>query len=525
LTSSQRAPAPPGSEFDVTRLRHWFLAAVIAMLALRLAFAATVPLTSDEAYFASWALHPDFGYFDHPPMVAWWLTPLTAASMEPWVLRLPAVLVPTVVSLTVTGLLRQHDQTRAYLTGLALALVPVEALYIPITTDTPLIFFTVLSVAAFAVAVRRDSARHYLLAGALLGCAFLSKYFAALLGFAYLVFALVSPPREGRVRGVLLAFLAAVPFVALNLWWNYNHCWANVLHNFYNRHYGAALSWRTPLLYAVLVLYVLGPVLAWQLVKERGRLREAWSDPGARLFAAVALVPLALFAALSPWKDIGLHWVLSFVPLVFLLAGRFLTARELAASAKFLGAFSALHVVAAAAFLALPVETWRGSGMYSNLVLNTRPREVMAALEPYRKDHVLAAEGYAPAVTLGLASGTELVVFGAMSHHSRQYDFRTDMRALEGKDLAILARKPDQGAMYAPFFRESETREIEVRGARFYLVLGHGFDFEAYRRGILEPTRDRLYRIPWFLPQGGCPFCERYFGSPVCPAGNQAARR
>ncbi|HSD61271.1 MAG TPA: glycosyltransferase family 39 protein, partial [Burkholderiales bacterium] len=218
MTSSQYAPASPGSEFDLTRLRHWFFAAVAAMLALRLAFAAVVPLTSDEAYYASWALHPAFGYFDHPPMVAWWLTPLAAVSTEPWVLRLPAVLVPSVVSLTVTGLLREHGQARAYLAGLALTLVPVEALYVPITTDTPLIFFTVLSVAAFAIAVRRDSTRHYLLAGALLGCAFLSKYFAALLGFAYLVFALVSPPRERRLRGVLLAFLAAVPFVALNLW-------------------------------------------------------------------------------------------------------------------------------------------------------------------------------------------------------------------------------------------------------------------------------------------------------------------
>jgi hypothetical protein len=98
------------------------------------------------------------------------------------------------------------------------------------------------------------------------------------------------------------------------------------------------------------------------------------------------------------------------------------------------------------------------------------------------------------------------------------------MRALELKDLAILARKPNQGAMYAPYFRDIETREIEVRGARFYAVLGHGFDFEAYRRGILEPTRDRLHRVPRFLPQGGCPFCERYFGGPVCPAGGEAAR-
>lgn len=495
------------------------------MLALRLVLAAAVPMTSDEAYYVSWALHPDLGYFDHPPMVAWWLAPLAAVSLEPWVLRLPAVLVATAVPLIVAGMLRGQDEARAWLAGLALALVPMEALYVPVTTDTPLIFFSVLSVAAFAAALRRGSAPRYLLAGALLGCAFLSKYFAALLGFAYLVYALVSPPRERRLRGVALAYLGAAPFVALNLWWNYRHCWANVLHNFYNRHHEAALSWETPLLYAALLLYALGPVLAWQLVRERRRLEEGWGDPRDRLFIAVALVPLGLFAALSPWKEIGLHWVLAFVPLVFLLAGRVLTARQLAASAKFLGAFSVLHLAAAAAFLALPVETWRGSGMYSNLVLTLKPREVMAALEPYGKDHVLAAEGYSPALTLWFAGGRELVVFGAMSHHSRQYDFRTDLRALDGRDFAILAKKPEQGELFGPYFRGVETREVRVRGARFYLVLGRGFDFAAYRRGILEPTLQRLYRIPWFLPQGGCPFCERYLEGAQCPVREPGARR
>ena len=33
----------------------------------------------------------------------------------------------------------------------------------------------------------------------------------------------------------------------------------------------------------------------------------------------------------------------------------------------------------------------------------------------------------------------------------------------------------------------------------------------------VERVRDRLFRIPAFLPQGGCYFCERYFGTPSCP--------
>src|SRR5579864_879579 len=48
-------------------------AAIAAMLAARLALAAVAPLTEDEAYYRLWSLKPAFGYFDHPPMIAWWV--------------------------------------------------------------------------------------------------------------------------------------------------------------------------------------------------------------------------------------------------------------------------------------------------------------------------------------------------------------------------------------------------------------------------------------------------------------------
>ena len=43
---------------------------VLALVALRLAAAAWTPLTFDEAYYWMWSKHLAFGYYDHPPMVA-----------------------------------------------------------------------------------------------------------------------------------------------------------------------------------------------------------------------------------------------------------------------------------------------------------------------------------------------------------------------------------------------------------------------------------------------------------------------
>ena len=44
---------------------------IIVLLALRAVFAALLPLSADEAYYWLWSQHPAWGYFDHPPMIAW----------------------------------------------------------------------------------------------------------------------------------------------------------------------------------------------------------------------------------------------------------------------------------------------------------------------------------------------------------------------------------------------------------------------------------------------------------------------
>ena len=57
---------------------------------------------------------------------------------------------------------------------------------------------------------------------------------------------------------------------------------------------------------------------------------------------------------------------------------------------------------------------------------------------------------------------------------------------------------------------------LEVSGATLHLVLGRGFDYAAYREGVLKMVRDRWYRIPKMLPIGACYFCEKYFEGEPC---------
>jgi hypothetical protein len=481
-----------------------------ATLVFRVWLSAVAPVTADEAYFILWGRAPALGFYDHPPMVGWMLAPLAAISDAPWLLRLPAVLVPPLAAFGAWLALRGwfgRDEDTANLAALAVLLVPMNVWNVLVTTDTPLVLFSVVSLLVFARAAEKGSNGLFLVSGVLLGLAFLSKYFAVLLGLAYLVWAITSK----NPKAFLLVFLGGLPFGLLNLYWNYEACWCNVMFNAINRHdEDGGWSLATPALYAASLAY-LGAPLLWFAWQGRARMREAWHRPGERALLLAWLVPLAVFAALSPVKRIGLHWLLSFVPALVLTVALALERRELLLSVRFFAALAALHVVPIAIVAALPLETWQSSRFYPRLVFPGRIAELLTAMAPDLPGKVLAADSYASAALLAYHARRPVPLFGRGTSHARQDDIDTDWRAYADKDLLILRREPPLPQDYRPYFRAIDVKKIPLGGGTYHAVLGRGFNYEAYRAGVLADVRDRYYRIPPRLPVGRCYFFERYF--------------
>ena len=528
---------------------QWLYGLVVATLAFKLWLSAVFPVTGDEAYFIYWGAAPALGYYDHPPMVGWLLALLLRISDAPWVLRLPITLLPAAMALSVYAVLRRANgvngvngpegEDKAAFAAIGLLLVPVHVWNVFITTDTPLVLWSFLSGLAYwrAVAARNDprlssailsgtptrqavaapSDRWFAVAGMCLGLAFLSKYFAALLGIAFLAVVLASPRGERNWRGFLITCAAALPFVALNLYWNFENCWANLMFNLYNRHDDAGWSWRTPMLYGATLLYLLSPVALVALTRQRGWMARIRSDASLRVLAMLGGLPFVLFAVLSSFKQIGLHWVLSFVPFFFAACALLLSRRALKVSAVFLGVFSAIHVAGILIASTQPLERWQGNRLYDGIVFHFRIHDILKELKPFEGEFELAADGYSAAVTASYYRGRYVFVFGEASSHARHDDMATDFRKFAGKNIAVLRKSPPHAEDYQPYFAAVEYRQFTVAGATFHVVLGRGFNYANYRDRVLAKVKDRYYAIPRYLPQGHCDFCERYFDGASCP--------
>lgn len=502
-------------------LSRWLLAVALSTLAVRAWISATFPITGDEAFFYWWGVYPDWGYYDHPPMVGWWIAGVRAVLGDAeWAIRLPAVLLPLAVGGLLWWGLAAVDRERAAWAALLYSLLPLNALYAFITTDTPLVLGSVLSAAALLRAEARarwdsGTAALYAASGLSFSAAFLSKYFAVVLALAYAVYFLGF--RRERWAGLLLLGVCALPGPLLNLWFNVEHGWSNIMFNAINRHSDARFEWVKPLGYLGLLAYLITPAALWWVWRARAGLHSvATSGPAQRLLACLVLVPLLFFALLSLRKVVGLHWVLAFYPFGMAWLALAVPHHALPRLAKGLLAFTALHVLVVAGLYTTTLDTWRNTGLYPSIVRSYSTAELLAQVDA--PGTVLMADAYTPASIYGYTLRRYVPVFGRGNFHARQDDLLVDFSRFEGQTVRVLKMAPPDMAQFAPYFATTRTWEVQQDGVRFHVVEGTGFRYAAYRAGVLADIYRRYYRIPRGLPMTACPFCERLCGAVRCDA-------
>ena len=302
------------------------LAALLALTALRLALAAALPLTPDEAYYFTWARHLQPGYLDHPPMVALWIKIGTAlCGNTPLGIRLLGPLASALGSLALydTGnRLLPGQRFGLYAAALMNATLMLGAGCILMTPDTPLLFFWTLGLWALARLVQSGNPRWWLAAGGIAGLMLASKYTAALFLAGAGLWAISSPAIRAQLRtvwpwaGIALAFLLFSPDIA----WNATHGWASYLKQG-SREDGfnpaRALQFLGELVGGQALLFT--PVIAVLAVRGLWHLR-GHASPGARLLLWLTLLPAAIFLEHVLKGRVQGNWVAILYPAACLAA-------------------------------------------------------------------------------------------------------------------------------------------------------------------------------------------------------------
>ena len=212
-----------------------WIVGILALLILWRFFVAAVMLpANDELYYATWSQHLRWGYYDHPPMIAYWIAAGRFIFGDTlFGLRVAMVTATTVGSLFLYDAYRllfdthQRALTCVFWINATLAFNAASVLSTP---DTPLIVMTMIGFWAVVRLWKSSNGWWWYVIGACGGLALLSKQTALLWGGS--VFLFICCVRANwiwlRCRemylGAAVAFLIFLP----NVLWNASHGWVNV---------------------------------------------------------------------------------------------------------------------------------------------------------------------------------------------------------------------------------------------------------------------------------------------------------
>ncbi len=228
--------------------KHHRLLFYSSWLLLALAQAASSELIADEAYYWVYSRFPAWGYFDHPPMIAFIIKSGYAIFNNELGVRLVCALLSTFTILITESLTERKNPFLFYTIVLSIGVLQITGfLAVP---DTPLLFFTALFFYTYRSFIKNSNWKNTLLLAIAISLLFYTKYH----GLLIVLFTLLSNIKLFTRWQTWLAGFFVLVLYAPHLLWQWNHDWVSFRYHLFESNVNAyKLSYTTD--------YLLGQIL------------------------------------------------------------------------------------------------------------------------------------------------------------------------------------------------------------------------------------------------------------------------
>lgn len=191
----------------------------------------SLPLHSDEAYYWLWSTKLDLSYYDHSPMVAYFIKLTTLFGNSEIAVRFSGVIVTVILSVLLWKLVMQLFNNKTIASASIVILHSMPILFtasVIITPDTPVFLF--LSLATYYVWKLTDgkNCNYWYLIGLFFGLSMLSKYTACLFIMSLFIYIVLDKKifwfkNYQLYIGIIISIICFFPVI----YWNYLHDWCS----------------------------------------------------------------------------------------------------------------------------------------------------------------------------------------------------------------------------------------------------------------------------------------------------------
>ena len=286
-----------------------------AIFILNVAQAYFTELIFDEAYYWHFAQNISFGYFDHPPMVAWMIALGSLIFEGSLGVRFVSCIlsVGTLIALWKTI---DHPKKNTYVTHfvvLAFSMTLLNAYGFLTLPDTPLLFFCALFLLAYKRFIEKPGVLRALVLGLVMAGLMYSKYHAVLV----IIFVLLSNLKLLANKFAWLAVIVALLAYTPHLLWLYEHDFISVRYHLFERRNNAYDFNKYTLGFLVNLVALFGFTFPWIY---RSLFRSKAKDTFSRALLYLTYGVFLFFFISSFNRRIQTQWIIvTCIPLVLLV--------------------------------------------------------------------------------------------------------------------------------------------------------------------------------------------------------------
>ncbi|GAB2974738.1 hypothetical protein GCM10027049_06330 [Mucilaginibacter puniceus] len=288
---------------------HWFLLCWTIFNAIQ---AYTLEVHADEAYYWMYSKFMDWGYFDHPPMVALFIWLGDHVMHNELGLRLVTVLSSSTAIYLLWLILKKYT-IDAWLFILVISGMLIIHMYgFTTTPDAPLFFFTVVFYYLYQKYIEDDNWLLAALLGVVVACLMYSKYHAILV-IGFTLASNIKLLKRGTFWGiVVIALILFVPHII----WQFQHDFPSLKYHLYDRS-ATIYNQENTYTYIPGQLLMAGPFIGWFLYYSAFKVQV--KDAFIRCLLVNCIGAFCFFFLSTFRGEAQPHWTLiAFAPLAML---------------------------------------------------------------------------------------------------------------------------------------------------------------------------------------------------------------
>lgn len=220
--------------------------------------AAFTGLHADEAYYWVYSQFLDWGYFDHPPMVALFIKTGESLFHHPLALRLMTILSSSLSVFLLWQIVKKYQVNIWHFIVLVSGVLIFHVYAFITTPDVPLLLFSVLFLYMYQRYLEEDKLKWALILGVICAALMLSKYHGILL----IIFTLLSNLKLFTRKSFYLTIIVGITLCLPHLYWQYLNDYPSFYYHLIDRS-AKPYQLNNTFMYLVGQPLMMGPLVGW----------------------------------------------------------------------------------------------------------------------------------------------------------------------------------------------------------------------------------------------------------------------